>query len=540
MSRARASLFRLLCAIASCAALSACTQDSESGRSPASSSCSLVELPGVLDGVTGATETAHDSSVAVAKTVLAGTGPLNGLADAVPSSREIVFTFTVPDLGANGSITLVAETTSFPSQLSGNAYPFLVSLNDGTNELVNLTRAGTGSDCAAAGYFTCSGTSCSSNPNCVITNTNPSPSSFTERRHWQQYQLPPDGFVSTNTFPTCNWTSGSPTCRFNSTFFSGGKLRPGTYTARYALLASNYKNTTFGLQASMKLSVIQKSDAAFGSPNGAVDLNVVLVGKKNVQDVDTPKGKTNLNALFQHVQNHYSQPATGISLGKIRLYKLGGCDDGSAWANVSIDLTGYMFDELSRLMPADAEGKALNIFIVSSIPYDSSNLTILGLAGAINGPPVNGTMASGLVFSSFDSLATYNPSCGATSCPITDQEDAFRDMGATISHEMGHYLGLNHLSESSGTQHDFLADTPTCPAGSGGSVTHTSCLGVNACGNACPGYNGSTVFCTAAPECEFNHIMWYTSKYYGSAGSGDGNLFTANSSRIVNYNSFVR
>jgi hypothetical protein len=35
-------------------------------------------------------------------------------------------------------------------------------------------------------------------------------------------------------------------------------------------------------------------------------------------------------------------------------------------------------------------------------------------------------------------------------------------MASTIAHEIGHYLGLYHTSESSGTQHDPIPDSPMC------------------------------------------------------------------------------
>ena len=38
-------------------------------------------------------------------------------------------------------------------------------------------------------------------------------------------------------------------------------------------------------------------------------------------------------------------------------------------------------------------------------------------------------------------------------------------MASTVAHEIGHYMGLYHTSESSGTQHDPLPDTPTCDGG---------------------------------------------------------------------------
>lgn len=36
------------------------------------------------------------------------------------------------------------------------------------------------------------------------------------------------------------------------------------------------------------------------------------------------------------------------------------------------------------------------------------------------------------------------------------------ELGATMAHELGHYLGLFHISESDGASHDPLSDTPEC------------------------------------------------------------------------------
>ena len=36
-------------------------------------------------------------------------------------------------------------------------------------------------------------------------------------------------------------------------------------------------------------------------------------------------------------------------------------------------------------------------------------------------------------------------------------------LGETAGHEMGHFLGLFHPSESAGTLFDPIADTPQCP-----------------------------------------------------------------------------
>lgn len=489
--------------------------------------------------VTGASSANHDTNTSISTTTLTATGPLTGLGQAAGSSQEISISIDMStDLGANGSLSLVAETTNFPGGLQGGAYPILVYLSDGTNDLVNLTRSGSGGDCAQSGYFTCSGGSCSTNSSCTVQ----SPSAFASRTHWQQFQIPAFGNASSNTFPTCNWASGTPACAFNSTFFSGGKLRSGvTYTAKYVLLTDSYASVT-GYTAGLRVNVIKKRDtsAVAGSNNGAVDLNVILVGSTNIAASRTTKGQTNLNELMNHVYTHFNQSGTGIKLGTVRAFDVATCDSGNAYANVDLDDLGTMLAQLSAEAPTSSAASALNVFIVSSIPYSGSGLTILGVAGAITGPMINGTGASGLAFSSFDELESFNPSCTGSSCPVASQEASFIDMGQTIAHEIGHYLGLNHPSESGGTTHDPIPDTPQCVAGGGGSVTHGSCL-AGACLAGCGGYNGSSTFCATETDCQFNHIMWYTTKNYNTTtDTGDGNLFSTNSSAILNYNPYVQ
>ncbi|HIJ83515.1 MAG TPA: hypothetical protein HPQ00_04835 [Magnetococcales bacterium] len=57
-------------------------------------------------------------------------------------------------------------------------------------------------------------------------------------------------------------------------------------------------------------------------------------------------------------------------------------------------------------------------------------------------------------------------------------------MGETAAHEMGHFLGLFHTTESTGTPHDPLQDTPECPssrdANKSGILELEECAGLGA------------------------------------------------------------
>jgi len=488
-----------------------------------------------VPNVAGVDNSNHDSNVAVTNETLTGTAPVTGLAQS-GGGRELTFTFNIPNVGNKGSVSLVAETTSFPSGLIGSADPVLTSLNDGTNELINLSAS-----CVGSGFYTCPGGSCSINTNCSVG----APSAYSDISHFLSHQINSFTYLSTNTFPTCNWGSGSPACSFNSTFFDNGKLRAGTYTAKYILLSSNYSAVNVGYTASMKLTVVKKVDPA-AATGGAFDLNVILVGANNINASRTAKGQQNLDALFTHVKNQYDQSgALGIKIGKINVVEWDCAHGGDAYANVDISQLGSMFHDASAVLPSGTEGKALNIFLVSTVPYTQLNGTILGVAGGIPGPMINGTGASGLVFSSFDLLDKYNPNCGVT-CTQSQQESRFINMGGTIAHEMGHYMGLNHPSESSGTRHDYVPDTPTCTTKAGGYITINSCqsefAGIpNTCKTDCPNYShAGSIYCPAVTTCQFNHIMWWTDKNYDTNGNGDGAIFSTNSGAILNYSPYVR
>ncbi len=494
----------------------------------------------------------NDSSVEILKTTVTQTGLLTGLGQAYDSSHIITFSGIdmSKDLSSGGSLSLVAEAKEFPSsQLTkGGAYPVLVSLNDGTNELVNLSGC-------TSGFYTCTSGNCSAKAGCAPDPAGTGGSAYlgstaTDRRsYWDQSQhIGLGDFSSVNVFPTCNWTSGSPSCAFATApgnFFGGsGKLLSGTYTAKYILLTSSYSDVGDSYSASIKLTVVRKKDSNSGSGSkGAVDFNVILVGNKTINQSRTEKGKQNLDALFTHVYNHYytqNSSSTSIKIGKINVLEWTCENGGDSYTTIDVNDAAKLFSTGSNLVPSSTEAKAVNIFLVSSITYSGPG-TVLGLAGAIPGAMINGTGSSGAMFATLNKLSTYNANCSpGGDCPITTQDPAFIDMGSTVSHEVGHFLGLNHPSEGSGAEHDKIPDTPTCTTlGAGGVITISSCR--TECNSVCSASQySSNPFCTLESACQFNHIMWYTAKNYNSSGQGDGNIFSTNSGSIINYSPYVQ
>lgn len=472
--------------------------------------------------------------------------------------------YNASDFGPNGSLTLVAQVLDFPYR-AGGAYPALVSFttNDGTeHEWVNFARSGSAGDCKQAGLYSCIGSSCSPNNGCTLN----SPSAFPTRDFWEQFQFQPFGYTSVNHFPLCESGSG-PWDVSNCASTVSVPMPSGHYIARYVLM-TDLTNITPTLKATLKVQVIRKVDLAArntGSTNGGLQLNVILVGDQNIKDSQTSIGAQNLNLLFKEVHDIYKTNAK-IGIGSIRAFNWPDAQGGNQFSSANTDKLGDLFKLGSSKAPTASSGKSINVFIVNDISVGSGGggVTILGVSGAISGPPINGTEASGLVFASFSSLATYNSTCTVGACPRTSWDNNFIEMGATIAHELGHYLGLNHPSErpeSSGYQyHDVLTDTPKC---SGRKPASTWILDARACfidttneldHQTCPGacsnyYTGSnsgsnvTTYCGSVPQCQFNHMMWYTTKnraLRSGVWEEDGNLISAQSSAIIQWSALVQ
>jgi hypothetical protein len=490
------------------------------------------------------------------------------------------------EFGPNGSMSLIAEVQNYP--LTGGAYPVLSAfwVDDGSTTLdfINIPRpsgAPTTEACFSNGMYSCLGGVCS--PTLCAPGAS---SAFVSRSDWDQHQIPPFGYGTTNTFPRCdagvsNWTN----CPAGM-----GSLKPGHYYARYVLL-SDSANSVDGRLVQLKVTKVVKRDtsvrgASPASVNGSIDLNVILVGDDNVVASNTAKGAQNLNLLYEEV-SQILKSSTGVGIGRIDVYSFSDADGGAPYAYPDVEDIGTLFYAGSagvKLIDSTSDGRAINVFMVRDIGSSSNtSITILGVAGAIQGPMINGLETSGLAFSTYNtgfsnpSLGGYNPSCTLSSCTRAMMEEEFLEMAATIAHELGHFLGLNHLSErkGSGTQrHDRLADTPLATENnidSNSSLTHIDAykeasdfLLSGTCETQCDAAIVSTYsafigtkkyytsnstssktsfYCSTVQACQFNHVMWYTTKnrqLVSGVWREDGNLISTQSSAVIQWSPFVK
>ena len=117
--------------------------------------------------------------------------------------------------------------------------------------------------------------------------------------------------------------------------------------------------------------------------------------------------------------------------------------------------------EVATVLRLAAPGNAMSLFLVNSLTSSQGGYTVVGQDGTIPGPAsVGGTVASGALVSIANLTFTSTP----TSCQgAIDLKACGADLTAYIgAHETGHYLGLYHVTEGSGTLFDPVKDTPIC------------------------------------------------------------------------------
>lgn len=182
-----------------------------------------------------------------------------------------------------------------------------------------------------------------------------------------------------------------------------------------------------------------------------LDLNLFYVGASRLE----PEGDRGpmLVAEALDVIDAIFAPAD-IFVGDVRQVLVGGelPELGLAFPDrhenqgfASLDVTYGVYSELPYLfqLSAGASNAAINVFFVADIaPRTGSEPE--AQAGGIPGPMgMHGTGGSGIVVAA-------------------DMMGDPLQLGRTLAHEIGHYLGLFHPSELDGCVRDALDDTPAC------------------------------------------------------------------------------
>jgi hypothetical protein len=193
----------------------------------------------------------------------------------------------------------------------------------------------------------------------------------------------------------------------------------GTYAFRLRRLGGSASNVAVR-------AIVERRPAGL-TTTGTLDLNVWLAQGLDV-DAAGAGADTRLQAVLDRLDLILS--GQGVTLGAIDYYDV---------ADPTYDLvTPAEFPGLLRLS-ASATHTRLNLFFVQ----EAFGGGVVGVAGAIDGPKRNGTGVSG-VMSVYDGFPTST-------------------IGLVAAHEIGHYLGLYHTVEQTGS-HDFIDDTVNCPA----------------------------------------------------------------------------
>lgn len=245
--------------------------------------------------------------------------------------------------------------------------------------------------------------------------------------------------------------------RGENSFQSAGAQLFGSVNPTLVPAAPQFANQLESGQHTYRLQT-QDSEVCYylveNSPtNQTLDLNIYLLGMNAINlSPANAANHSDMKAVLAEVDSIFAQ--AGISLGKIRYpsvpanvenqYRvIRGQNDILSLARTSV----YHGDDVDSALSA-------NIFIVSQFAFAGGE-GVLGMSLGIPG-------AAGLHASPLSGVALTGEYMGHI---LQGQGGRINGNGFTantLAHELGHFLGLFHTSETSGQHHDPLADTPQC------------------------------------------------------------------------------
>jgi hypothetical protein len=250
--------------------------------------------------------------------------------------------------------------------------------------------------------------------------------------------------------------------------------------------------------------------------SGTLDLEVYLATDpatsqlRSADDAVNGGGRPHVDRLVRSLATYFGR--AGICLGTVTFHDLPPLARARHAPNGVVDITsGDPCSDLPQLFTlAVARRTAVHVVLADQITDRSSGSgqahQVLGVDGSIPGPSgYPGTINGGAVAGIFDALgaAALGSPPDACSRPGPRLDCGTDQLAYVIAHEAGHWLGLYHVTESSGSFFDPLSDTATCPcelcttdrnacAGGTGEVVNSQCMGRRTVGGWA---TGSAVTC---------------------------------------------
>jgi hypothetical protein len=252
---------------------------------------------------------------------------------------------------------------------------------------------------------------------------------------------------------------------------------------------------------------------------GTVDVSLYLVTTRF--QASTAVADPGLARLVSTLSSIFA--SAGVCVGRVTFI------DVPAWVKTKyatgVDATqSGPCSNLDQLFTVSQGDTAVHLFLVDDIQQGGvTGLRTVGIDGAIPGPStVGGTIMSGAVVNVSD---VGHGTCGAA----IDSARCGADSTAFVAaHEVGHWLGLYHTTEKSGTVFDPVSDTGTCPCTQCAPAAYRA-----SCGAA--GSSGAVVSnadCTAGGSCSGgdNLMFWLLG----------GDLLSAQQAQLMRANPAMR